>query len=354
MPYAPPFGGDSYRPDRDRDRDIHPHSPSGPYFDREDRDLYRPSRGDSDRYRTGRPGRSWSSSNTMRSRDRDREGSIKSPKSVTSVGSTSHWSSRARDDTSRLDSHRDEERNSRTMEPSDRESRHSSKERPMHDRPPALQRPPSRLSSPEQPLSAKTEGSDHTIRAMERIQRDTKSLPSSPIHATPPKHELLVRSDDKKSLQQPSDSIVPESLPAESTSIDKPTPSSDTNAAIPQQSIPDETTSSKPVTEKELTQQEIVERIGQIENDISMYEELLEQVTKREEEAAAAATTTTTAAAVVEDPIRAEENGTTTTTTLAETEDQKEAGWNVKLPSNKHFKPLVKITCMFLILKSYH
>lgn len=118
MPFAPPFGGDSYRPDRDRDRDIPPHSPSGPYFDREDRDLYRPSRGSG-----GRSGRSWgnssnSNNNTMRSRERDREGSIKSPRSVTSVGSGSHWSSsRTRDDTRFDNNHRDEERNSRTMEP---------------------------------------------------------------------------------------------------------------------------------------------------------------------------------------------------------------------------------------------
>lgn len=130
MPFAPPFGGDSYRPDRDRDRDIPPHSPSGPYFDREDRDLYRPSRGaggDNDRYRTGRSGgRSWgnsSNSNTMRSRERDRE-SIKSPRSVTSVGSGSHWSSsrtRGGDDTRFDNNHRDEERNTRTMEPSGKE-----------------------------------------------------------------------------------------------------------------------------------------------------------------------------------------------------------------------------------------
>lgn len=229
----------------------------------------------------------------------------------------------------------------------DRGSRHPSKER--HDRPPALQRPPSRQSTPEhqqqQPSSAKTDTSDHPIRAMERAQRNTKSLPSSPIHATPPisKHESLTRPaaatvDDKKSLQE-SAPIVPESAPHSTVagsipSADEavvattkdhemnPASASDTNAAaatISQQSMTDESTTPK----KELTQQEIVERIGQIENDISMYEELLEEVTKREEAAAAA-----TAAAAVEDPIKAEEeeqeNVTSTTTTLRENEDQKE------------------------------
>lgn len=216
----------------------------------------------------------------------------------------------------------------------DRESRHPSKER--HDRPPALQRLPSRQSTPEhqqqQPSSAKTDASDHAIRAMERAQRNTKSLPSSPIHATPPisKHESLTKSssaavDDKKSLQE-SAPIVPESAP-HSTVTGSPladeavvatttaTKNHDTDAsgAISQQSVTNEPTTSKQVTEKELTQQEIVERIGQIENDISMYEELLEEVTKREEAAAG------------EDPIRAEEEEEeTTTTTLRENEDQKE------------------------------
>lgn len=212
----------------------------------------------------------------------------------------------------------------------DRGSRHPSKER--HDRPPALQRPPSRQSTPEhqqqQPSSAKTDTSDHPIRAMERAQRNTKSLPSSPIHATPPISRPAATVDDKKSLQE-SAPIVPESTPHSTsiTSADEaavvatttttkdhemnPASASDTNAA--QQSTTDESTTPK----KELTQQEIVERIGQIENDISMYEELLEEVTKREEAAAAAA--------AVEDPIKAEEEETsTTTTTLRENEDQKE------------------------------
>lgn len=42
----PPFNGDSYRPDRDRDRDMPP-SPNIPYYERErldDRDFYRPGR----------------------------------------------------------------------------------------------------------------------------------------------------------------------------------------------------------------------------------------------------------------------------------------------------------------------
>lgn len=42
----PPFNGDSYRPDRDRDRDMPP-SPNIPYYERDrldDRDFYRPGR----------------------------------------------------------------------------------------------------------------------------------------------------------------------------------------------------------------------------------------------------------------------------------------------------------------------
>ncbi|KAI9493782.1 hypothetical protein BDB00DRAFT_354589 [Zychaea mexicana] len=110
MSYPPSFGGDSYRPDRDRDRDMPP-SPGGPhlpYYDRDrmdDRDFYRhvPRNGppmDSDRYR-GRPARSWGPSSSpapsvlgpikARERDREREGSIKSPRSATSASGMPLW-----------------------------------------------------------------------------------------------------------------------------------------------------------------------------------------------------------------------------------------------------------------------
>ena len=111
MSYAP-FGGDSYRPDRDRDRDMPP-SPGGPhlsYYDRDrmdDREFYRhvPRNApmDTDRYR-GRPARSWGPSSSpapstigpikggrANDRDRDREGSIKSPRSATSASGVPPW-----------------------------------------------------------------------------------------------------------------------------------------------------------------------------------------------------------------------------------------------------------------------
>lgn len=81
---APPFNGDSYRPDRDRDRDMPP-SPNIPYYERDrldDRDFYRPGRNnpttssnplpDYDRYRrANRP--NWTKpEDSSRRLDRDR------------------------------------------------------------------------------------------------------------------------------------------------------------------------------------------------------------------------------------------------------------------------------------------
>lgn len=102
IPPYPSFGGDSYRPDRNRDRDIPP-SPAGPhvpYYDRDrmdDRDYYRPgprSAGlpDMDRYR-GRPGRSWGpAGGSSLGRDRDRDRSEHSPRSGSFVSGQMPWS----------------------------------------------------------------------------------------------------------------------------------------------------------------------------------------------------------------------------------------------------------------------
>lgn len=115
MPPYPSFGGDSYRPDRSRDRDI-PASPGGPhapYYDRDrmdDRDYYRsgprgPGPADMDRYR-GRPGRAWGpASNSSLGRERDRDRAEHSPRSSTFFSSPTPWS-RSREE-SRSDDRRD-------------------------------------------------------------------------------------------------------------------------------------------------------------------------------------------------------------------------------------------------------
>lgn len=124
--YGPPFGGDSYRPDRDnRDRGLpsSPASASG-YYDRDrldDRDFYRHSARntmDSDRYRSRRPWPPINISNPstsgfpsgapsgIKARDRDRE--IRSPRNGPSPTSTPPWvSSRSSREDSRLDIRQD-------------------------------------------------------------------------------------------------------------------------------------------------------------------------------------------------------------------------------------------------------
>lgn len=86
----PPFGGDSYRPDRDRDRDMPP-SPNIPYYERdrlEDRDFYRTGRNSSastntidyDRYRArNRPNWAKLPEDASRRLDRDRPERDRSP-----------------------------------------------------------------------------------------------------------------------------------------------------------------------------------------------------------------------------------------------------------------------------------
>lgn len=86
----PPFGGDSYRPDRDRDREMPP-SPNIPYYERdrlEDRDFYRAGRNSSasansleyDRYRArNRPNWAKLPEDASRRLDRDRPERDRSP-----------------------------------------------------------------------------------------------------------------------------------------------------------------------------------------------------------------------------------------------------------------------------------
>lgn len=131
--YGPPFGGDSYRPDRDnRDRGIpsSPASTSGLYYDRDrldDRDFYRHSTRntmDSDRYRS-RSSRPWAPINNIpnpsnsafpstatsgfKARERDRE--IRSPCNGSSPTTTTPpWAtSRNSREDSRLDIRQDQQ-----------------------------------------------------------------------------------------------------------------------------------------------------------------------------------------------------------------------------------------------------
>ncbi|KAI8149349.1 hypothetical protein BJV82DRAFT_708241 [Fennellomyces sp. T-0311] len=345
MSYPPPFGGDSYRPDRDRDRDMPP-SPGGPhlpYYDRDrmdERDFYRhvPRNQmplDSDRYR-GRSARSWgpSSSNPApsvigpikgRERDRDREGSIKSPRSATSSSGIPPWApprGGSRDDTKAPEF--------RAEDASERSSGFAgdmTKQPREPDADPADRRSPPSSNTSEataEPLKSDPSDADAAkavVAAADDIPRDNDNphiegskeepLPEAPPSAAPteppppapapaPAPAAIATSgkDEEREMKpddvQPPPSVSPpvpdeNSKPSidepEKTQPSPPPPSVTTTEAVAAAEEPrtEEAPPPKSIVEKQMTQQEIVERIDQIENDITMYEELLEELNKQEE-----------------------------------------------------------------------
>ncbi|CAO3608020.1 unnamed protein product [Mucor hiemalis] len=276
-----PFGGDSYRPDRDM-----PPSPSmPPYYERDhERDFYNRRNGgpssnssDYDRYRGGsgrgggggggggRP--NWSSkppsANEENSKrlDRDRPERIVTDNLVRSEKTSpiSAYSTTSKDREFKSDDkvHQDEV----TTSPSITEK--------------------STINSPEQISSATTTA--ELLETGEVVEEEVKppekvavvveeQQPSSPPEKPQVVEDLPTVKKEEKELVTKEDVIMK----------DEPVSSAREQGEV----IEEE---DKPPVEKGLTQEEIVNRISDIENQISMNEELLEAAIKREEEAAAAA-----------------------------------------------------------------
>ncbi|KAI7879131.1 hypothetical protein K492DRAFT_164104 [Lichtheimia hyalospora FSU 10163] len=297
--YGPPFGGDSYRPDRDnRDRGIpsSPASTSGPshlHYDRDrldDRDFYRHSARntmDSDRYR-GRSSRPWapismsSSSNAgfptgapsgFKVRDRDRE--IRSPRNGSSPTNTPPWvTSRSNREDSKLDIRQD----------------HPDK-RPMSTN--------TQMSVDDEKEPGETSETD------EMPEDVVMSNTATTINTAAPKDiqsSATVSSAVEPSSQPNLSADIPQSQ-SEPTLDDQPMQKIDTDTESKVKAEPVETTTTTTTamdsteataTEKEMTQQEIVERIGQIEDDIAMFEDMLVEISKRDDESKKDTVTMTT------------------------------------------------------------
>lgn len=316
--YGPPFGGDSYRPDRDnRDRGLpsSPASASG-YYDRDrldDRDFYRHSARnamDSDRYRSRRPWPPINISNPstsgfpsgapsgIKARDRDRE--IRSPRNGPSPTSTPPWvTSRSSREESRLDIRQDNQ-----------------DKRPMSG---------NVFFYYEMQIFVQQHNSYHLfLLANTQMSLDDEKEPGE-TSETDEMPEDVVMSTTTATIDATAPKDIQPSSPATvSSAVEQPSQPNQ-SAGIPQsqsepildiqpmktvdtdiEKVKDEpvettitttaTTDSAEATTtgKEMTQQEIVERIGQIEDDIAMYEEMLVKASKRDDDIVAVATLSST------------------------------------------------------------
>ncbi|KAI9319191.1 hypothetical protein BX666DRAFT_2025513 [Dichotomocladium elegans] len=314
-PYAPPFGGDSYRPDRDRDRDIPP-SPSAPhpYYDRErldDRDFYRPMPRnslplESERFR--RPIRTWGPSN----RERDRESSTKSPRGSAPLGSIPPWATpRSRDEIQRQEGSRDGIAQEK-QQPSEKQNDHgAAAAAELHDSSKLIRDqgepgkktdlmddsndkrpiPPTPEAGTKEPDTSQPVEKDGQIPAKQLADDHSrqKTVPDIAAVDTKPANDHLREMPLTSPVEQEALS------PTRNTDISPATADEgqDQLGEKPKQSLPSNVESeithgiifdNDSLLDRELTQQKIVERIGQIENDITMYEEMLEEVIKRDEQ----------------------------------------------------------------------
>ncbi|KAI8635968.1 hypothetical protein BD408DRAFT_426894 [Parasitella parasitica] len=372
----PPYGGDSYRPERDRDRDIPP-SPSShlSYYERDrldDRDYY--SRGprssissgpiDYDRYRSsGRRRPSWGSNKIddgRRTMDRDRPERISTNVEIRS-GKTSPSSATTTTTVNAAPIYPNKDRLSETPKVDDKkeaseprsnaESNVSSIEKPSTATVTNPSEPPVKAeeSIPSTAAPAYTTAvNDETLEKGEVVEDDAKPLQDEEdMDAAPQEAASAVIADDKNtdnlegepplkefpaaaiedtSNQSVSPEPEPEPEPMEIDSTQK-EPTALTTEEKPSLNLEQDslspttntatTTSVAPLsfniafsphnleiqkaeenkeceatvetaTEEKanhLTQEQIVERIDDIENQISTYEDLLEAAIKREEEA---------------------------------------------------------------------
>ncbi|KAI9475880.1 MAG: hypothetical protein EXX96DRAFT_574994 [Benjaminiella poitrasii] len=347
----PPYGGDSYRPDRDRDRDM-PTSPSSyiPYYERDrldDRDYYRGSRSsgsggplsDYDRYRgMGRSGSNrpnWGPSKLEDSRrmlDRDRPERITSTNPELRSGKTSPTPAtypikdRNSDNTTvKYDSKKSDTESAVLQRP---EESTTSAEKPTlskastdgisTDKPETETLEKGEVVDEEpQPKTGqleKTKEDDKEKLVEEKEEKEQKeeegeqksiTLVDSDIKQTESPEPMEVNySKEEKTKDEPSivdiTEVKTEEIAANSeqtllSSLSVQSEEKAEVAAQPQpqppptittEPPPSSDTRSKDDTSINLTQEQIVERIDNIENQISTYEELLEVALKREEEEA--------------------------------------------------------------------
>ncbi|ORX50988.1 hypothetical protein DM01DRAFT_1337608 [Hesseltinella vesiculosa] len=287
--YGPYYGGDSYRPGSNRDRE--PASPGAYYYDRDtrdrfdERDYYRPiARGgsmDMDRYRRPtRPGNAWRSD----SRDFDRD------------GRPSYSSGMHRDD-DRQDSLKpsddidmDRTQDNKLMSMNTKEGSSSGSLRPSPSSVPkrtplnidVTRSQPSPIDdNASSPMSLSTPASSQSTLSLV-FPTTSQGLPSSrTASASPPLAPAITTAPSRPS---PTTSIA---LPS---AFQPPPVTKPTEIIVKEESQPGPAPIGEPAPPEDdqpptMSQQQIVSRIDEIENDISMYEELLEQATKREQEA---------------------------------------------------------------------
>ncbi|KAI8885710.1 hypothetical protein K501DRAFT_245411 [Backusella circina FSU 941] len=273
----PPFGGDSYRPDREM-----PPSPSShiPYYERDrmdDRDFYRgPVRtgpNDYDRYR-GRGRSNWAnkpedSRRIDRERDRperDNNNLAVSPKSTVQQPPSSLPSSAPKE--------RSKEEDNNSKKEDIVETGGSEKNEALQDT--VQDKSPTKMSIPikTEPISKP----DAHLSSSSSVASTSTTTPINTVNEVLPSKESQVKMEPIMEKDSP---LVESPIKPEQDSVEY---KSHSPEPMTTEQLPLVPSLADVPRQSPMTQEQIVERIGQIENDISMYEDMLEEVTRREEE----------------------------------------------------------------------